>query len=135
MIGDTIVTKGRTALLAGANMTMLWVDQESYFGSDRRCKLGGLRVRERRRYDYASTPPSLPIAMRQLRLRVLDARGPGARQFADRAQSTALLAQMNHEYEASDELSSLALKAARGVDRDVRPALYECLDRAHAALH
>jgi hypothetical protein len=121
--------------VGSATTTMLWVDQDSYFGPDRRRKSGGLRVRERRRYDYAGQPPSLPIALRQLRLRVLDARGAGASLFADRAQATALLAQMNHEYEASDELSSLAMQAARGVERDVRPVLYEQLDRAHAVLH
>jgi hypothetical protein len=114
---------------------MLWVDQDSYFGPDRRRKHGGLRMRERRRYDYAGQPPSLSVALRQLRMRVLDARGPGAGSFADRAQATALLAQMNHEYAASDELSSLAMQAARGVERDMRPALYERLDRAHAVLH
>jgi len=121
--------------IAARRTTMLWVDHDSYFGPDRRRKSGGLRMRERRRYDFAGLPPSLPIAMRQLRLRVLDARGPGAGHFADRAQATALLAQMNHEMETSDELSSLAMTAARGINSDVRPALYDGLDRAHAALH
>ena len=114
---------------------MLWVDHESYFGPDRRRKSAGLRMRERRRYDCAGLPPSLPIALRQLRMRVLDARGPGAGHYADRAQATALLAQMNHQMETSDELSSLAMIAARGVNSDVRPSLYDGLDRAHAALH
>ncbi len=92
-------------------------------------------MRERRRYDCASQPPPLTTALRQLRLRVLDARGAGADLFADRAQATALLAQMHEEYEASDELASLAMQAAHGVQRDVRPALYASLDRAHAVLH
>lgn len=112
----------------------MWVDQECYFGPDRRRKLGGLRVRERRRHDYACTPPSVPIALRQLRMRVLDARGAGAQRFADRAQGVALLAQIQQEYEASDALASLAMQAARGVERDVRPALYDALDRVHAQL-
>lgn len=113
---------------------MLWVDQESYFGPNRRRKPGGLRMRERRRYDCTGMPPSLPIALRQLRMRVLDARGPNAARFADRSRSTALLAQMQGEHEASDVLTSLAMTAARGGGRDVRPALYDGLDRAHAAL-
>jgi hypothetical protein len=116
-------------------MTMLWIDHDSYFGPDRRRKPSGLRMREQRRYNLAANPPSLPIAMRQLRLRVLDARGASAKAFADRALATAVLAQMQHEMNASDALSSLARTAARGVDRDVRPALYEGLERAHAALH
>jgi hypothetical protein len=116
-------------------MTMLWVDQDSYFGPDRRRKPTGLRVRERRRYNLAANPPSLPIAMRQLRLRVLDAHGAGAKLFAERAQATAVLAQMQHEMNASDALSSLARTAAYGVDRDVRPSLYEGLDRVHARMH
>jgi len=114
---------------------MMWVDQDSYFGPDRRRKAGGLRVRERRRYNYAGQPPSLPIALRQLRMRVLDARGPAASHFADRTQAVALLAQMQGQYDASDGLASLAMQAARGVDRDVRPALYDGLDRVHAQLH
>lgn len=68
-------------------------------------------------------------------MRVLEARGAGAAVFADRAQAVALLAQMHNEYEASDELASLAMQAARGGQRDVRPALYASLDRAHAVLH
>ena len=113
----------------------MWVDQDSYFGPDRRRKSGGLRMRERRRYDYACPPPSVPIALRQLRMRVIDARGADAARFADRVQAVAVLAQMQQEYDASDALSALALTAARGVDRDVRPALYDGLDRVHARLH
>jgi len=114
---------------------MLWVDQDSYFGPDRRRKAAGLRMRERRHDNYAAMPPSLSIAMRQLRMRVIDACGRGAAQFADRAQSTAMLARLQNEREASDALTSLAVVAARGVDRDVRPSLYAGLDRAQAALH
>lgn len=113
---------------------MLWVDHQNYFGPDRRRARAGLRLRERRHDDCASTPPPLTTALRQLRMRVIEARGAGAAVFADRAQSVALLAQMNHEYEASDTLSSLAMTAVRARDTDVRPILYDGLDRAHAAL-
>jgi hypothetical protein len=135
VISDTGVTQKAPAAKRGNVETMLWVDHDSYFGPDRRRKPTGLRMRERRRYDLASTPPSLPIAMRQLRFRVIDARGKGAALFAERAQATAVLAQMQREAGACDALSSIARTAARGVDRDVRPSLYEGLDRAHAALH
>lgn len=113
---------------------MLWVDHQGYFGPDRRVKPAGLRMRERRRVNCAGTPPPLHTALRQLRMRVIDARGPGADTFADRVQSVALLAQMQDEHDASDTLSSLALTAARGRERDVRPSLYEGLDQAYAAL-
>ena len=113
---------------------MLWVDHQDYFGPDRRTKLAGLRLRERRRDNCAGNPPHLQTALRQLRMRVIEARGPGADAFAERAQSTALLAQMNDELDAADALSSLAMTAARGRTNDVRPILYEGLDRAHAAL-
>jgi len=113
---------------------MLWVDHQNYFGPDRRRARGHLRLRERRRDDCAGTPPPLTTALRQLRMRVIEARGAGAATFADRAQSVALLAQINNEYEASDTLSSLAMTAARGREHDVRPILYQGLDRAHASL-
>jgi len=113
---------------------MLWVDHQNYFGPDRRRARVGLRLRERRHDDCAGTPPPLATALRQLRMRVIEARGPGAASFADRAQSVALLAQLNDEFEAADALSSLAMTAARARERDVRPILYEGLDRAHASL-
>lgn len=113
---------------------MLWVDHQNYFGPDRRHARAGLRLHERRHDDCAGTPPPLATALRQLRLRVIDARGPGAAIFADRAQSLALLAQMHNEEEVSGALSSLARTAVRARDNDVRPILYAGLDRAQAAL-
>lgn len=112
---------------------MLWVDQKCYFGPDRR-RVRALRLRERRRIDCAGPPPPLATALRQMRMRVLDARGASAEAFADRAQSLALLAQSQDEPDAADCLSSLALVAARGRASDVRPALYEGLERTHAAM-
>lgn len=113
---------------------MLWVDQDTYFGPDRRRKSAGLRVRERRRYNYAGQAPSLPIAMRQLRLRVLDAQGERAVTFAERIRGTAQIAQSHHESGVSSVLNGLAnqLSAARGAD--IRQSLYDGLDRAHAAM-
>ncbi len=113
---------------------MQWVDQDSYFGTDRRRKSGGLRVRERRRYDYVGLPPSVTIALRQLRMRVIDAHGPGAARFAERVRAVALLAQMQQEYDASQALAALALIAARGTVHDVRPELYDGLARVHTRL-
>ncbi|MEZ5995713.1 MAG: hypothetical protein R3C25_08150 [Hyphomonadaceae bacterium] len=113
---------------------MLWIDCQSYFGPDRRRKHGGVRLRERRRYDCAGNPPPLPTALRQLRLRVIEARGPGALAFRDRAHALAMLAHAQNQLSASDCLSSLAMLAGRGQHNDVRPALYEQLGRVHAAL-
>ena len=67
-------------------------------------------------------------------MRVLDANGPGAPKFAERARNLVTLAQTQNEPDAARALSSLALLAARGRDSDVRQALYDGLDRAHAAL-
>ena len=113
---------------------MLWVDHASYFGPDRRRKGGGLRIRERRRENLAGRPPALNVALRQLRMQVLEARGPGLDRFIERAHSTAILAQENTELDAADALASLSVFAARNREKDVRPALYQGLDRAHAAL-
>lgn len=114
---------------------MLWVDHENYFGPDRRHKLGGLRVRERRRYDYAGSAPPLNTALRQLRMRILDAQGPAAAALSDRARAVASLAMMQGEHDAAHELSAFAATALRGRNNDVRSSLYKDLDRVHAAMH
>ncbi len=114
---------------------MLWVDHDSYFGPDRRRKLGGLRVRERRRYNYAGNVPPLNTALRQLRMRILDARGPAAASLSDRALAVASIAASQGEHDAAQELSALAASALRGRNDDVRPTLYKQLDRVHAAIH
>lgn len=113
---------------------MLWVDHESYFGPDRRRKLGGMRIRERRRYDYAGKPPPLNTALRQLRMRILDAQGQGAAALSDRARAVAMLAMTHGEHDAAHELSAFAATALRGRTADVRAGLYKDLDRVHAAM-
>lgn len=115
---------------------MLWIDHASYFGPDRRGKRTGLRVREHRRYDYAGQPPSLQIAMRQLRMHVIDARGERATAFAERLKGVALIARMHNQLDVSDTLSRLAATVShspRGAD--VRNSIYAGLDRAYAAMH
>lgn len=114
--------------------TMLWVDHESYCGPDRRRHRAGLRMHERRRDNLASPPPPLSTAMRQLRLRVLDAHGAGMDAFITRAHGVATLARAQGEHATAAALLSLATMAAHSRLSDVRPALYEALDRAHAAL-
>ena len=113
---------------------MLWVDHTNYYGPDRRLKAQGLRLRERRRDNVAGNPPPLSTAMRQLRMHVIDARGPGAEYFADRANGVAMLADVSGEHDAAVALSALAITAMRGRERDVRESLFHGLDRAHAQL-
>lgn len=113
---------------------MLWIDHSSYFGPDRRRKLGCVRIRERRRYNYASVAPPLNTALRQLRMRILDAQGPNAAALSDRARGVAMLAEFNGEHEAAHELSNFAAVALRGRTTEVRSALYQELDRVHAAM-
>jgi hypothetical protein len=113
--------------------TMLWVDNASYFGPDRRRTKSGLRVLERRRENYASPTPSLSIAMRQLRMHVLDAQGANATRVMQRLRGVALIARAHGEIATSNALNVLAdgLGRARG---DMRQQLYTGLDRAHALL-
>ena len=112
---------------------MLWVDNTSYFGSDRRCKRT-MRMLERRRENYAGPAPSLSIAMRQLRMRVLDAQGAAAPAFAERMRGVAHLARMHNEPGTSNVLNALASTLAGARGADIRQKLYEGLDRANAAL-
>lgn len=113
---------------------MLWIDQETYFGPDRREAVDGLRILERRRTNRASSPPPLATALRQLRLRVLDARGAGVSAFVNRVQSTATLAEMQNETEAAYELNALGVTLERTSIDDARQHIYATLDRAHAVL-
>lgn len=113
---------------------MLWVDQQSYCGPDRRRQRAGLRMRERRHDNCAGPPPPLATAMRQLRLRVLDAHGADMDAFITRAHAVAMLARSHGAHAVAAALLNLATIAAHSRMSDVRPALYEALDRAHAAL-
>jgi len=113
---------------------MMWVDHSSYFGPDRRRARLGMRLRERRKFDCAGLAPPLRTALRQLRMRVLEARGPGLGVFIDRANGTAVLADIQGEHDVTDQLSSLSVKLARARDADMRPMIYEELDRANASL-
>ncbi|MBY0564108.1 MAG: hypothetical protein K2P58_07970 [Hyphomonadaceae bacterium] len=112
---------------------MLWIDYESYCGPDRRHH-AVMRWRDRRRINLASAPPPFDTALRQLRMRIIDARGVRADALASRAQAVAILARMQGETEAAAALLSFAALAARGRDTDVRTALHASLDRVHAAL-
>ena len=113
---------------------MLWVDNDTYFGPDRRQNAGGLRWTDRRREDRAGTPPPLSTALRQLRLRVLDAQGTGVNAFVNRVQGTAALAELQNEPEVAFELNNLGLALDRTCLNDARVNIYKTLDRAHAMM-
>jgi hypothetical protein len=114
-------------------MTMLWVDNTSYFGPDRRCERT-MRMLERRRENYAGPAPSLSMAMRQLRMRVLDAQGAQAAPFAERLRGVAQLARMQNEPGVANALGQLATGLANARGADVRQKLYAGLDRAHTLM-
>lgn len=118
----------------GEETQMLWVDEDAYFGPDRRQADCGVRLLERRRVNRTTPPPPLTTALRQLRLRVLDARGAGVDAFVKRVESTALLAEIQGEPDAAFELSNLALALDHTCLDDARENIYATLDRAHALL-
>jgi hypothetical protein len=47
-----------------------WVDNEVYFGPDRRLRGGSKRWGDRRNYDDAAEPPPLGAVLRRLRIRL-----------------------------------------------------------------
>ena len=114
---------------------MLWVDQPSYYGADRRIAPSGFRLRERRRENLAGLPPALSRALRQLRMHVLDANGiSGLGKFADRARAVALLAYEQGELDAADILNHVANTLTREREGDFRPFIYDQLDRIHGVV-
>lgn len=60
-------------------MTKKWVDNEVYFGPDRRSRDAGKRWGERRRYNDAAEPPPLGALLRRLRIMLTDATSPDRR--------------------------------------------------------
>ena len=113
---------------------MHWVDFQGYFGPDRR-QGRGKRMLERRRENCAGRPPALRTALRQLRMRVLEAHGAsGIQDFMARTRAVALLATAHREPEVAQLLTSIASALGRTGDRDVREALYGQLDLVHDAI-
>jgi hypothetical protein len=62
-------------------MTGKWVDNEVYFGPDRRKRDGNKRWQERRRLNDAAEPPPPGALLRRLRVLILD-KDPRTRQRA-----------------------------------------------------
>ncbi|MEZ6022957.1 MAG: hypothetical protein R3C16_05990 [Hyphomonadaceae bacterium] len=110
-----------------------WVDHKNYFGPDRR-KKRGMRLRERREYDYGGNPPSLSAAVRQLRMHVIEAHGPEAEKFIERLEAVAALAESAEETTAAALLRRVATVMRQNSERDMRNALYTALDKVQEAI-
>lgn len=112
-----------------------WVDHKNYVGPDRRRKRG-IRLNERREYDYGGAAPSLSAAVRQLRMHVLDAHGPeGAAKFVQRVNAVAGLAAQVNELKAAAHLHKIAqVMTQQGASRDMRNALYPALEKVAEAI-
>lgn len=63
-------------------MTNKWVDNEFYFGPDRRKRDGGKRWGDKRKLNDAAEPPPLSAVMRRLRVVLIDMRSPEDRNHA-----------------------------------------------------
>jgi hypothetical protein len=106
-----------------------WVDHKNYVGPDRRRKRN-MRLGERREYDYGGNTPSLSAAVRQLRMHVLEAYGPGAAKFIERVRAVAWLAEQLEEQRAAAHLHKIAaVMQQQGQTKDMRNALYGALDK------
>lgn len=94
-----------------------------------------MRLVDRRRVDLSSPAPLLSKALRHLRLIVIDTFGEDAvDRFVAQAQAVASLAQQREEPAAARALTTLSALAMRNRTSDLRPVLYEGLDRVERAL-
>lgn len=113
---------------------MDWVDYKGYVGPDRR-RGRSKRLLDRRKDNVASRPPSLRTALRQLRMRVIEAEGAaGAEAFVQRVQSIVTLAAIHDEPKVSEMLSRMAIHLMRANGADVREQLYRALDKIQEAI-
>lgn len=112
---------------------MDWVDYKDYFGPDRR-RGRGKRLMDRRKDNVSTRAPSLRTALRQLRMRVLEADGAGAEAFIERVQAVVTLAAIHDEPKAGDMLSRMAIHLMRANGADVREQLYRALDRVQDSI-
>lgn len=90
-------------------MTGKWVDNEVYFGPNRRRRGASKRWGERRHFDDAGEPPPLGAVLRRLRVLLMDMRGPQDRQRAIQLASLATTeAETLHLMECADLIKSAA---------------------------
>jgi hypothetical protein len=105
-----------------------WVDIPSYIGLDRRKQRPKLRFGERRSEKMLAEAPSLAAALRQLRVRALNANSAaGNQRFAERSDAIADLAEIANEPTLAQELRRLAQLLRSQPDRDWRAQLDDAL--------
>lgn len=102
-------------------MVAKWVDNEVYFGPDRRRRDGGRRLFERRRHNDAAEPPSLAAVLRRLRVRISGTPSPVDRAHALQLVNMALTeAERRRLFGSAEHLRAAAelIHAGRYVEAD-----------------
>lgn len=97
-----------------------WVDNEVYFGPNRRNREGGKRWGDRRRFNDAGEPPSLGNLLRRLRVVLTDTANTDRRQ---RALEIANLAIFDAEELGLHECAERIREALRHIDSNTRNAI------------
>jgi hypothetical protein len=96
-------------------MNRKWVDNEVYFGPDRRKGGLGKRWGDRRSYDDAGEPPPLGAVMRRLRVQLNNIATPDERRRVyDLAKFAASEAERQHLPACGDHLRSVLTLIASG---------------------
>lgn len=72
-------------------MNRKWVDNEVYFGPDRRLRGGSKRWGDRRTYNDAGDPPPLGAVLRRLRVRLSEEANPEQRHHATQLLNLAII--------------------------------------------
>lgn len=89
-------------------MNRKWVDNEVYFGPDRRKGGLGKRWGDKRTYDDAGEPPSLGAVMRRLRIQLNGITTPDERRRVyELARFAAAEAERQHLSECADHLRNV----------------------------
>lgn len=111
-------------------MNRKWVDNEVYFGPDRRHRDGGKRWGDRRRLNDAAEPPPLGAMLRRLRVMLTDLSAPDRRRRAlDIANLAVREAERLHQPECARCIADAArLISASATDQTIR--IDELLTRA-----
>lgn len=108
---------------------MSWIDDQDYFGPDRRTR-STLRLTNRRQRNLAGVAPHLGTALRQLRMRVIDAFGDdGIQSFVERAQGVSALARQCYRPQIADLLDKMCEQLTRTGTRDMRPDIEAFIDK------
>lgn len=96
-------------------MQRKWVDNEVYFGPDRRKGGPGKRWGDRRSYDDAAEAPPIGMIMRRLRVQLTDVATPEQRRRVyELAKFAAAEAERQHLTECADHLRRTLAAVAEG---------------------